>query len=87
MQTEKGVYVTAVNPGSAAARRPARSANGVLPPGGDVVTAIDGKPMSTIEQLAKTIDGYKVGDTVKLTVIRGGNQIEVSATLREWTGS
>ena len=92
VQTEKGVYVTAVNPGSAAERAGLRaaaaaSANGVLPPGGDVVTAIDGKPMSTIEQLAKTIDGYKVGDTVKLTVIRGGNQIEVSATLREWTGS
>ncbi|MFA7296448.1 MAG: trypsin-like peptidase domain-containing protein [Dehalococcoidia bacterium] len=92
VQTEKGVYVTAVNAGSAAERAGLRaaaaaSANGVLPPGGDIVTAIDGKPMATIEQLAKTVDGYKVGDTVKLTVIRGGSQIEVSATLREWTGS
>lgn len=92
VQTEKGVYVTAVNAGSAAERAGVRaaaaaSANGVLPPGGDIVTAIDGKPMSTIEQLAKTVDGYKVGDTVKLSIIRGGTPIEVSATLREWTGS
>ena len=92
VQTEKGVYLTTVNPGGAAERAGLRaaaaaSATGVLPPGGDIVVAIDGKPMGSIEQLAKTIDGYRVGDTVKLTVIRGGNQIEVAATLREWTGS
>lgn len=92
VQTEKGVYVTAVNPGGAAERAGLRaaaaaSASGVLPPGGDIVIAIDGKPMTSIEQLAKVVDGYKVGDTVKLTVIRGGNQIEIAATLREWTGS
>lgn len=92
VQTEKGVYVTAVNPGGAAERAGLRaaaaaSASGVLPPGGDIVIAIDGKPMTSIEQLAKVVDGYKVGDTVKLTIIRGGNQIEIAATLREWTGS
>ena len=88
---QKGVYVTAVNAGSAAERAglkaaAAASSAGVLPPGGDVVTAIDGKPMTTIEQLAKTVDGYKVGDSVKLSVIRAGKAMDVTATLREWTG-
>ena len=34
-----------------------------------------------------TSGSFEIGDTVKLSVIRGGNPIEVSATLREWTGS
>ena len=92
VQAEKGVYITAVNPSGAAERAGVRAAaastsNGVLPPGGDVIVAIDGKPVTTIEQLAKTVDGYNVGDSVKLSVIRDGKQIEVSATLREWTGA
>lgn len=92
VQADKGVYITGVNPGGAADRAGVRAAaastsNGVLPPGGDVIVAIDGKPMTTIEQLAKTVDGYNVGDNVKLSVIRDGKQIEVSATLREWTGA
>jgi S1-C subfamily serine protease len=89
---QKGVYITNVSTGGAAeaaglkGAAPAAGA-GVLPPGGDVIVAIDGKPMTTIEQLAKTVDGYNVGDAVKLTVIRAGKQMDVNATLKEWTGS
>ena len=42
--------------------------------------------MSTIEQLARLVDQYNVGDQVKLTVVRGGSTIELTATLQEWTG-
>ncbi|MEZ4553868.1 MAG: trypsin-like peptidase domain-containing protein [Dehalococcoidia bacterium] len=87
----KGVYITSVTSGSAADRAGLRAASGsatdsALPPGGDVVTKFDGKDVATIEQLARLVDQYRVGDEVKLTVIRDGSEIELSATLQEWTG-
>ncbi len=87
----KGVYVTAVTTGGAAERAglkaaAAATATGALPPGGDVVVAIEGKPMLTIEQLARTIDGYNVGDRVRLSVVRDGRTMDLTATLQEWTG-
>jgi len=90
IDTKKGVYITSVSPGSAAERAGLRAAsgtptNGALAPGGDVVTKFDGKDVSTIEQLARLVDQYKVGDQVKITVIRGGSQVELTATLQEWT--
>jgi putative serine protease PepD len=89
VEPQKGVYLTAVTPGSAAAAAGLRAAaattnSGALAPGGDVVLSVDGKEMASIEQLARTIDGYDVGDTVKLQVVRAGRQIEVSATLLAW---
>jgi S1-C subfamily serine protease len=91
----KGVYITTVASGSAAdkagLRAPSASAvnnaaPGELPPGGDVVTKIDGKDVSTIEELAKLVDGYNVGDHVKLTIDRDGSEQELDVTLQEWTG-
>jgi len=91
VQPTKGVYITSVTNGGAAERAGLRAAaagnpSGALPPGGDVVTAIDGKPVNTIEQLARTIDGYNVGDRVKMNVVRDGRPLELTATLQEWTG-
>lgn len=91
IDAKKGVYITSVTSGSAADRAGLRAASGTstdggLPPGGDVVTKFDGKDVTTIEQLAQLVDQHKVGDQVKLTVIRGGSQMELTATLQEWTG-
>lgn len=89
VDVERGVYITTVSPGSAADEaglRPAEPQTGAeLPPGGDVVTKIDGEEVSTIQELARRVDQYKVGDEVTLTVVRDGSEIEVTATLREWT--
>jgi S1-C subfamily serine protease len=88
VDVERGVYITSVAPGSAADEAGLRAAEpqtaAELPPGGDVVTAIDGQQVSTIEQLAKLVDQYEVGDEVTLTVIRDGSEIQLTATLREW---
>jgi S1-C subfamily serine protease len=86
---DQGVYITTVSPGSAADEagiRPAEEQTSAeLPPGGDVVTKIDGKEVSTIEELAKLVDQYNVGDQVTLTVWRDGAEIELTATLQEWS--
>jgi len=38
----------------------------------DVITAVDGKNVKSYDDLFTALDGYKIGDTVKLTVERSG---------------
>lgn len=50
--------------------------------GGDVITAIDGQPIEDMDDLiAYLSDNSVVGQEVKLTVIRDGQDIEVTVTL------
>jgi S1-C subfamily serine protease len=87
---ETGVYLTRVSAGSAAERAGLRAASvpdgAGLPAGGDVVTAIDGEAVTSIEQLARLIDHQRIGDSVTLTVVRGGDELTLTATLLEWGG-
>jgi putative serine protease PepD len=48
---------------------------------GDVITAINGKPVTTTEQFIATIDGYAPGNTVSLTVKRNGQTHTIKLTL------
>jgi len=49
--------------------------------GGDVVTEIDGKPVSTSNELSNAIDLHAPGDKVDLTVVRDGQERTVTVTL------
>jgi S1-C subfamily serine protease len=49
---------------------------------GDVILAVDGKEVSTAAQLAATLDDYKVGDRVMLTVWREGKRVQLAAVLQ-----
>jgi PDZ domain-containing protein len=40
---------------------------------GDVVTAIDGTPVATAEQIRPLVQAHPPGDTIRLTVTRGGS--------------
>ncbi len=83
VSTTQGVYITSVGPSSPAAQAGLRAA-GRNGQGGDVVTAIDGRIVRSIGELAGIIDSHAVGDSVKLTVQRGRDQIQLDAVLREW---
>ncbi len=48
---------------------------------GDVVTRVDGEPINGSSSLVATIRGYRPGDAVTLTVVRGGEPDTVDATL------
>ncbi len=48
---------------------------------GDVITAVDGHQVSDSSSLVAAIHGYRPGDTVSLTVDRGGSTITLHATL------
>jgi putative serine protease PepD len=47
---------------------------------GDVITAIDGKSISTADDLTALVNTYKPGDTAKLTVTRNGSTKTLTIT-------
>ncbi len=47
----------------------------------DVITALNGSPTPTFDDLLSTIYGYSVGDTVRLSVQRDGSVVELELTL------
>jgi len=52
---------------------------------GDIITKLDGQPVREKDGgLAKLIAQKKIGDTVRLTIWRDGEQKEVTATLEEF---
>ncbi len=48
---------------------------------GDVITSFQGKPVTSADQLATAIQGDKPGQTVKIGIYRGQDQMTVTATL------
>jgi S1-C subfamily serine protease len=58
--------------------------NARIPAGGDIITAIDGRVLSTVQELTIYLDEERqVGDQVQLTVVRGGREMTVAVTLAE----
>ena len=68
-----GVYVTSVNDGSDAKAKGIRE--------GDIVTAINGETISSIDDLNTIKNQYAAGDEVTLTIYRSGAYYEVTVTL------
>jgi putative serine protease PepD len=48
---------------------------------GDLITAIDGKPVTSTDQFIASLDNYSPGDVVTLTVKRGGRTLSLKVTL------
>lgn len=76
LKVQKGVLVVDV------ARRSAADDAGLRE--GDVIVALDGQPVETFDQLADAIDAKEVGDTVTVTVNRDGEELQLTAKLRDW---
>lgn len=79
-----GVLVLGVDPGSPAAEKeltPARldRSGRILP--GDVVTAVDGTPVETLDDYLSAIDLRSTGEAVELTVERDGRRRTLSLEL------
>ena len=72
-----GIRVVSVQDGG-----PAETAE--LQPG-DILLSIDGVRVTTLDELNAQLYSHSVGDTVKLTVFRGGKQLELTLTLGERT--
>jgi S1-C subfamily serine protease len=55
-----------------------------IPLGGDIITAVNGEPMTDSEQFITYLETEtRVGDAVEVTIVRGGEKLSVQATLTE----
>ncbi|MEG1657642.1 MAG: trypsin-like peptidase domain-containing protein [Oscillibacter sp.] len=68
----EGVFVYSVEEGSAAAKAGLQM--------GDVITAIDGKKIASVEELTAAKKHYSAGDTATFTLYRGGKTSDVQIT-------
>jgi len=91
LPVNEGVLVVEVQPGGPAAkaglrgsRRPIRVGNTIVYAGGDILTAIDGRKLSSVDDLTTYLDAERrVGDEVKLEVLRDGSSLTVPVRLGE----
>lgn len=94
LPTDTGVYVTLVAAASPAERAGLHGAfvseaqatrSSSLLSGGDVIVAVDGQTVSSVEDLAGHLDAQKrPGDTVELQILRDGQELSLEAILAEW---
>jgi len=77
---KSGVLVVDVVGGGPAAKA-GLQASGQADASDDIITAIDGHAITTIEQLTQYLDTKKVGDRVTVSVTRNGKHISVGVTL------
>ena len=73
IDTRAGAIVAKVEPGSAAKKAGIKV--------GDVIIAVDGKPIRGAADLRNKIGLARVGDPVKLTMLRGKKKLSVTAVL------
>ncbi len=85
-----GLLIVKVSPGGAAERAGLRGGSeraylGNIPImlGGDLIVAIDGGNIQDQADLAQVMNAHRAGDTVKVTVYRGKQKMDVSVTLGE----
>ena len=88
LDTEAGALITDVVNGSPADDAGLKGSTGEdtfqlqqVKTGGDVVIAVDGKPVLAEQRPLELIAVHKPGDTVTLDIIRDGNKESVDVTL------
>jgi len=94
LPSEGGLLVVQVEAGSAASRagvrgpnRWVRIGNSELPIGGDLITAIDGEPVSGQSSLSRAMARKRAGEKITLTVYRNGREIKLPVVLSAGTTS
>ena len=80
-----GIVILGVSRGSAADSSGLKgahiSSNGEITPR-DIIIAIDNKPVDSVEKLLAIIDGYRVGDTIQVRILRNEQEVEIPVTLQ-----
>jgi len=87
LKSQVGAYVTLVIPDGPAdkagivAGTKQTSIDGLLA-GGDLITAIDGRPIKTFDELLRyLLTNKSPGDTIVLTILRGEETVDITITL------
>ncbi len=91
LPVKEGVMIARVTPGSPAERaglrggqRRVRVRNFVFAVGGDIILALDGQKVATVDDLTGFLDEKKkAGEDVRVDILRDGKPVSVSARLAE----
>ncbi len=81
----KGLVIGKVSRGGAAERAGLQGARETIPGRielGDVIVSVDGKPVTTVDDLMDVMEGRKVGDRVMVDVLRANRKVSVAVTLQ-----
>ena len=81
----KGLIIGKVSPGSGAEQAGLKGARETIAGRvelGDIITAVDGKPVETLDNLMDVMERHKVNDRVTVEVLRGTHHERVSVTLQ-----
>ncbi|HMA28064.1 MAG TPA: trypsin-like peptidase domain-containing protein [Solirubrobacterales bacterium] len=88
IDSKSGALITDVVNGSPADQAGLKGASGEttfqlqhIKTGGDVVVAVDGKPVFANNDLSELVAAHKPGDTVTLDILRDGRRAQVQVTL------
>jgi len=85
LEVKRGIYVSRVFPDSPADRAGVRAASLRRP--GDIILAVDGRPVSSVADMVEYLNTRRPGDRVELTVFRGGRTVDLQVTLDPWPES
>jgi len=87
---KEGILVARVYAGSSADKAGIRGAdeiavlyNQAIRIGGDIITEIDGRPVTSLDELQLALEAKRPGDTVQATIYRGRNKMQKQVTLLE----
>lgn len=90
LPVDRGLLVEEIHPGSPAEKAGLRlggelvqTAQGRVPSGADVILSLDGQSVNTQSDLNLLVVEHRLGDTVRLDVLRDGRRITLEATLTE----
>ena len=90
LPVDYGLLIVQVVPGGAAERAGLKGGNeraylGNIPImlGGDLIVAVDGEKVSDQQDLAQLMNNHRAGDTVRVTIYRGKQKMDVNVQLGE----
>ena len=88
LPTQSGVLVERAYDGGPADEAGISGATGqttvdgqTLPTGGDIITEVDGEPVTGMEEVISAVNSRQPGEELQLTVVRDGESREVTVTL------
>jgi S1-C subfamily serine protease len=88
LPTDKGAVVSEAFKGGPAEQAGIHGATGQatiqgqsFPVGGDIIIAIDGNEVSSMEDVIKAVGSHNPGDQITVTILRSGNRQDVSVDL------
>ncbi|MEW6399916.1 MAG: trypsin-like peptidase domain-containing protein [Bacillota bacterium] len=87
LDTRSGVLITQVIEGSPADRaglRPMSVTQSGRTLVGDIITAVDGRAVKSVDDVSRYLETKRPGDQVTLTVLRDGATLRLKATLAAW---